>query len=160
MRRLILVAIVLTMIQGAALAQSSPERKGWGYVVAGAGSSSGDFSNNYFQIAGGGEALVGKGFGLGSEIGYLASFRSGGNGIALFSGGPSYHFNRGSKLVPFVTGGYSAGFRSGASHGGHFGGGVQYWMKEHVGLRLEFRDHIFSSDSPHLFQVRVGLSFR
>jgi hypothetical protein len=148
------------IVQGVALAQSTPDRRGWGYVVGGAGASGGDFSRGYFSIAGGGEAMVTSGLGLGSEIGYLGATQSAGNGVALFSGGPSYHFNRNSKLVPFVTGGYSAAFLSGASHGGHFGAGVQYWMKEHVGLRFEFRDHIFSSDSPHLYQFRVGLSFR
>ena len=160
MRKMLLAAILLTVVQGVAMAQSSGEKKGWGYVFAGAGASAGDFSTNYFQVGGGGEGLLNNGFGMGAEIGYLAPFRSGGNGIALFSSGPSYHFNRSSKLVPFVTGGYSAAFRNGASHGGHFGGGVHYWMKDHVGLRFEVRDHVFSSDSPHLFQFRVGLSFR
>jgi hypothetical protein len=160
MRRMILMAMILMTVQGMALAQSSSERRGWGYAFGGAGASSGDFSTGYFQFGGGGEGLVGKGFGMGAEIGYLAPFRSGGNGIGLFSAGPSYHFNRASKLVPFVTGGYSAAFRSGASHGGYFGGGVHYWMKEHVGLRFEVRDHVFSSDSPQLFQFRVGVSFR
>jgi len=160
MRKIIITAIVMMTIQGIALAQGSNERRGWGYVFGGAGASSGDFSTGFFQVGAGGEGLVANGFGLGAEIGYLAPFRSGGNGIGLFSGDASYHFNRSSKLVPFVTGGYSAAFRSGASHGGNFGGGVHYWMKEHVGLRFEVRDHVFSSDSPHLFQFRVGLSFR
>lgn len=160
MRKTIIAAIFLVMVQGIAFAQSSPERRGWGYVFGAAGASSGDFSTGLFEFGGGGEGLVANGLGMGAEVGYLAPFRSGGEGIGLFSAGPSYHFNRASKLVPFVTGGYSAAFRSGASHGGHVGGGVHYWMKEHVGLRLEFRDHVFSSDSPHLFQFRVGLSFR
>lgn len=160
MRKIIITAIVLMTIQGIALAQGSNERRGWGYVFGGAGASSGDFSTGFFQVGTGGEGLVANGFGLGAEIGYLAPFRSGGNGIGLFSGDASYHFNRSSKLVPFVTGGYSAAFRSGASHGGNLGGGVHYWMKEHVGLRFEVRDHVFSSDSPHLFQFRVGLTFR
>jgi hypothetical protein len=160
MRKIILSAIILVAIQGVALAQTPNERRGWGYVFGGAGASSGDFSTGFFQVGAGGDALVAKGFGLGAEIGYLAPFRSSGNGIGLFSGNASYHFNRGSRLVPFVTGGYSAAFRSGASHGGNVGGGVHYWMKDHIGLRFEVRDYGFSSDSPHLFQFRVGLSFR
>lgn len=160
MRKMILGAMFLMMVQGMALAQGSNERRGWGYVFGGAGASSGDFSTGFFQFGGGGEGLAYKGLGLGAEIGYLAPFSSGGDGLGLFSGDASYHFSRTSKLVPFVTGGYSAIFRSGASHGGNFGGGVHYWMKDHVGLRFEVRDHVFSSDSPHLFQFRVGLSFR
>jgi Outer membrane protein beta-barrel domain len=160
MRKFIVAAIFLMLIQGIALAQSSNERRGWGYVFGGAGASSGDFSRSYFQFGAGGEGLVQKGFGLGAEIGYLSPFGSGGDGLGLFSGDASYHFSRSSKLVPFVTGGYSAVFRNGVSHGGNVGGGVHYWVKDHVGLRFEVRDHVFSSDSPHLFQFRVGLSFR
>ena len=160
MRKMILAAIFLMVIQGITLAQGSKERKAWGYVFAGAGASSGDFSTGFFQFGARGEGLVSKGFGLGAEVGYLAPFRAGGDGVGLFSADTSYHFNRTSKLVPFVTGGYSAAFRSGASHGGNVGGGVHYWMKAYVGLRFEFRDHLFSSDSLYLFQFRVGLSFR
>src|SRR4030095_1807883 len=160
MRKIFGVVIFLMLIQSTGLAQSSNERRGWGYAFGGAGSSAGDFSRGYFQFGAGGEALVSKGTGVGAEIGYLAPFQSGGSGIGLFSGNTSYHFSRSSRLVPFVTGGYSAAFRSGASNGGNFGGGVHYWMTDHLGLRLEFRDHIFSSDSPHLFQFRVGLSFK
>jgi hypothetical protein len=159
MRRFLALAIFVMLIQAMALAQSS-DRRGWGYVFGGAGSSAGDFSRGYFQFGAGGEALVNKGMGVGAEISYLAPSTSGGNGIGLFSGNTSYHFSRSSRLVPFVTGGYSAGFRSGAVHGGNFGGGVHYWMNNHLGLRFEVRDHIFSSDSPHLFQFRFGLSFR
>src|SRR5215813_10835002 len=160
MQRLFAIAIFLTLLQAATFAQSTSDRKGWGYAFGGAGASGPDISRSYFQFGGGGEALVNKGMGVGAEISYLAPFGSGGDGIGLFSGNTSYHFSRSSKLVPFVTGGYSAAFRSGASHGGNFGGGVHYWMNEHLGLRFEVRDHIFSSDSPHLFQFRVGLSFR
>ena len=160
MRRFFAVVFFLILVQAAAFAQSTGDRRGWGYAFGGAGASGGDFSRSYFQFGGGGEALVNKGMGVGAEISYLAPFGSGGNGIGLFSGNTSYHFSRSSKLVPFVTGGYSAAFKSGASHGGNFGGGVHYWMSNHLGLRFEVRDHIFSSDSPHLFQFRVGLSLR
>jgi len=160
--RKILVAIVLVIsVQVVVCAQTSGERKGWGYVVGGVGGASGSGSTAFFQVAGGGEGLVYKGLGLGAEIGYLAPFRDGGDGLGIASPDISYHFSRESKLVPFVTGGYSLAFRSGVnSSGGNFGGGVQYWMKDRVALRVEFRDHVFSSDSPHLFQFRVGLAFR
>lgn len=161
MRKVITAITVLVLMQAVALGQSSPDRRAWGYVVGGAGGNSGGSSTGWFQVAAGGEGLVTKGLGLGAEIGYLAPFRSGGDGIGIFSPDVSYHFKRSSsKLVPFVTGGYSLAFRSGAgSSGGNFGGGVQYWMKDHLGLRLEFRDHVFSSDSPHFYQFRAGLSF-
>jgi len=160
-RRTMMAMTLLAVIQAGAFAQSPSDKKAWGYVFGGAGGNSGGDSTASFQVGAGGEGLVYKGFGLGAEIGYLAPFRAGGDGFGIFSGDGSYHFKSSkSKLVPFVTGGYSAAFRSGAvSSGGNFGGGVQYWMKDHLGLRLEFRDHVFSSDSPHFYQFRVGLSF-
>src|SRR5262245_36549202 len=160
MRKLVAMIVFVAVTQVVALAQN--DRRGWGYAVGGAGGASGNGASvAMFQVAGGGEGLVYRGLGLGAEVGYLAPFRAGGDGFGVFSPNVAYHFNNSSsKLVPFVTGGYSLAFRSGTSSGGNVGGGVQYWMKDHIGLRLEFRDHIFSSDSPHFFQFRVGLSFR
>ena len=160
MRKIILGAILLVTLQGVAGAQTS-ERRAWGYGFGGVGGSSGNGSTALFNVGGGGEGLFYKGLGMGAELGYIAPFENTGNGFGIFSTDVVYHFRRTSKLVPFVDGGYSLGFRDRArSHGGNVGGGVQYWMKDHVGLRFEFRDHGFSSDSPHLFQIRVGLSFR
>lgn len=159
--RTITAMAVVALIQAVAFAQTPSDKRAWGYVFGGAGGNSGGGSTASFQVGAGGEGLVYKGLGLGAEIGYLAPFRAGSDGFGIFSPDVSYHFKSShSKLVPFVTGGYSAAFRSGAiSSGGNFGGGVQYWMKDHLGLRLEFRDHVFSSDSPHFYQFRVGLSF-
>ena len=158
MRRIILGFMFLILIQGAALAQG----RGWGYAVGGVGGIAGNGapSTATFSVAGGGEGLIYKGFGFGAEVGYLAPFEAGGDGFGIFSVNPAYHFSSKSKVVPFITGGYSLAFRSGHSSGGNFGGGVQYWMKDHLGLRFEFRDHIFSSDSPHFYGFRVGIAFR
>jgi hypothetical protein len=83
-----------------------------------------------------------------------------GDGLGLASVNLSYHFNNSRKLAPFVTGGGSLAFRGGAAGGGNIGGGVHYWMRDNLGLRLEVRDFIFSSDSPNTVVFRVGLSFR
>jgi hypothetical protein len=76
----------------------------------------------------------------------------------------SYHFRPRSgeqKLVPFVTGGYTLFFRSGTANGFNFGGGVNYWFREHLGLRLEFRDNVSTTDATvHWLGFRVGLAFR
>jgi hypothetical protein len=161
MRKFIVGVVLLMAVHGVVLAQGTTDRKGWGYAFGGVGGASGSGSTAFFSAGGGGERLVHKGLGLGADIEYLAPFRDPGNGLGIISPDISYHFSRGSKLVPFVTGGYSLAFRSGATaSGGNFGGGVQYWMKDHIGLRFEVRDHVFSSDSPHQFQFRVGLSFR
>jgi len=165
MRRIIVGVLFMVLAQGVARAQTSGNSpRGWGYFVGGVGATTGNGSSTgTYQIAGGGEGLVKGGFGVGGEVGYLAPFRSAGDGIGILSVNPSYHFRNASgsgRFVPFVTGGFSLAFRNGSSGGGNFGAGVQYWMKDHVGLRFEFRDHIFSSDTPHFFQFRVGLSFR
>lgn len=165
MRRTITGLIFLMVISGAASAQTTgTSPRGWGYFVGGVGATAGNGSSTgTFQVAGGGEGLVYRGLGLGAEVGYIGPFDQPGEGFGILSVNPSYHFRNASssgRLVPFVTGGFSLGFRSGTAGGGNFGGGVQYWMKDHVGLRVEFRDHVFSSDTPHFFQFRVGLSFR
>jgi hypothetical protein len=160
MRRFMMAAALLILTQGLAFGQASSERKGWGYVFGGGGGRDGVSSNTIINVGGGGEAIVGKGFGLGGELGYLAPTRSASNGFGLGSVNLSYHFNNSQKLAPFVTGGGSFAFRGGAIGGGNIGGGVHYWMRDNVGLRLEVRDFIFSSDSPNTVVLRVGLSFR
>lgn len=62
--------------------------------------------------------------------------------------------------MPFVTGGYSLRIRAGVASAFNFGGGVNYWFKDRVGLRLEFRDHISHSDLNYFYGFRIGLAFR
>ena len=160
MKRWLCSAFVLVLVPALSWAQSDSKRA-WGYVFGGLGGAS-DGEGAFAHIGGGGEGLLYKGFGLGGEIGYFAPISENfGDGIGILSVNPSGHFNRSEKLSPFVTGGFSLAFRDGAAAGGgNIGGGVQYWLKENVGLRFEFRTHIFSSDSPFLHSFRVGVSFR
>ncbi|HJQ26026.1 MAG TPA: hypothetical protein VKA60_19060 [Blastocatellia bacterium] len=161
MHRLFVIILLVASIPAAASAQSQGERRGWGYAFAGVGGTSGTDSGALFTAGGGGERLLYRGFGIGGEIGYLSSSNRIGDGVGIGSIDLAYHFNNTGKVAPFVTGGASAAFRSSAAAGGgNFGGGIQYWPKEHVGLRFEVRDHVFSSDTPHLFTFRVGVTFR
>ena len=160
-RVLIAAAFALMLAPASAFAQKGEMPKGWGYGFGAIGGTSGAFGKTMVHVGGGGERLFYKGLGAGGEIGYLTTTSSAGDGIGVASANVAYHFARpGQKLVPFVTGGFSVLFRSGASAGGNIGGGVQYWMKDRLALRLEFRDHIVSSDSPHFYGFRVGLAFR
>jgi hypothetical protein len=60
-----------------------------------------------------------------------------------------------------ATVGYTLFFRSGTANGFNFGGGVNYWFREHLGLRLEFRDNVSTTwDTEHYLGFRVGLAFR
>jgi len=161
MRKLFVIIMLMTAIPAAAFGQSQSERRGWGYAFAGVGGASGSGSGTFFTVGGGGERLLYRGFGIGGEIGYLSSTDRLSDGIGIGSVDLAYHFNHNGKVAPFVTGGASVAFRSNAAAGGgNFGGGVQYWPKEHVGLRFEVRDHVLSSDAPHLFTFRVGVTFR
>ena len=161
MKRVLIALFSLALIPASALAQKGEMPRGWGYGFGAIGATSGDFGHTTVHVGGGGERLFFKGLGAGGEIGYLTTYSSPGDGIGVASANVAYHFAKpGQKLVPFVTGGVSLFFRTGAAGGGNIGGGVQYWMKERVALRLEFRDHIVSSDSPHFYGFRVGLAFR
>jgi hypothetical protein len=158
MRKLFIIILLMTSIPAAAFGQSRGERRGWGYGFVGIGSTN---SELLATAGGGGERLLYRGLGIGGEIGYLSTTNSIGDGLGIGSANLAYHFNHSGKIAPFVTGGISAAFRSGVAAGGaNFGGGIQYWPKDHVGLRFEVRDHVFSSDSPHLFTFRVGVTFR
>jgi len=45
--------------------------------------------------------------------------------------------------------------------GYNFGGGLQYWFADRVGVRFEFRDHIFTGILNHHYpQGRIGIVFR
>jgi hypothetical protein len=157
-----MVISFLVLAPAAILGQTAREPRGWGYGFGAVGGTSGG-SVATLHVGGGGEGLVFKGLGIGAEVGYLAPFEALGDGIGILSTNVSYHFVKpkaNQKLVPFVTGGFSLAFRNGSSGGGNFGGGAQYWVRPRLGLRFEFRDHVFSSDTPHLYGFRVGLSFR
>ncbi len=157
MKKIICLILLLGLGALPSLAQTS-EKRAWGYIVGGGGVASD--TAGLTQVAGGGEGLIYKAFGIGGEIGAISPVSNGGNSFGVASVNLSGHFNREQKLQPFVTGGASLGFRSGTAGGGNVGGGVQYWFKDHVGLRIEARDYIFSSDRFNYFLMRVGISFR
>ena len=159
MRKIITAIAFIVLAQGLAFGQSLSERKGWVYGFGGIGGATTGNLDTLVHVGGGGEGYFRNGAGVGAEIGYLTSSRSAGNGIGLASVNGSYHFNRSGKARPFLTGGASVAFSGFAAGGGNFGGGVNYWMNNRFGLRFEVRDHIFSSDSPHIVIFRVGLSF-
>jgi hypothetical protein len=163
MRRLIWGLLLLALVSIPGIAQTSDEHKGQGYVFFAPGTTSPEAIGT-MHFGGGGEALVYKGLGLGGEVGYLVPWRSMGDGMGTFSPDVSYHIRPRSgeqKLVPFVTGGYTLFFRSGTANGFNFGGGANYWFREHLGLRLEFRDNVWTTYATvHWLGFRVGLAFR
>ena len=106
----------------------------------------------------GGEGVLHKGIAAGAELGYLAPWSDFGGGLGIFSLDGQYHFARGQRVVPFVTAGYSLGFHDGHINLFNYGLGANIWMKANRGLRLEFRDHVDSSN--HYIDFRIGYAFR
>ena len=169
LKYLVMSAPMIIALSAWAQAQSSAspgegkEHRGQGYVFFAPGAIVGDgYSAATAHFGGGGEGFIYKGLGLGAEAGYLTPWQDFESGVGMASFNGSYHFNRDRKLSPFVSGGYSLAFRNDTANLFNFGGGVNYWFRDRVGLRLEFRDHIDSrfSGSAHYLGGRIGLSFR
>jgi hypothetical protein len=143
----------------AALAQST---NGYVFFAPGGLTSSGH-TGMTIHAGGGADVILGKGLGLGAEIGALGPREDLSAAVGMFSPNASFHFIRekGRKADPFVTGGYTLMFRSGTANLFNFGAGANYWFRDHLGLRVEFRDHVYTRYATlHYWGLRVGLSFR
>jgi hypothetical protein len=125
------------------------------------------WDGTFIQAGGGGEGRLANRFGLGGELVVLKPVT---NQYALTTGlasvTPAYHFmprDSKSKFDPFVGGGGSllAG-GGGAAAAFHYGGGVNYWVGRRIGLRFEFRHHLWGDEGEriHLVGFRVGVTFR
>lgn len=152
-------ALFLLVFRAAAMAQSSA---GYVFFAPGAVTSEGNSSATY-QIGGGGDIILGKGIGVGAEIGALVPKNELSAVVGVFSPGVSYHFihDKRRKFDPYVAGGYTLIFRSGSENLFHFGVGTNYWFARHVGLRAEFRDQVYTHyENIHFWGVRIGVAFR
>ena len=126
------------------------------------------WDGTFIHAGGGGEARLANRFGLGGELGVLKPVT---NQYAITTGlgsvTPAYHFIRRDskrKFDPFVDGGVSLLVGGGgAAAAVHYGGGVNYWVGRRLGLRFEFRHHLWSPEAGeaiHLIGFRVGIAFR
>jgi hypothetical protein len=131
-----------------------------GYAFAGFGNETG--YSGYFHGGIGGDWVISRGFGMGGEIGGVTGRRAGAPNVALLSGNGSYHLPlTNSSLDPFFTGGVSVVTTGGgADLLWNWGGGANWWLRTRLGIRFEFRDHVWSTASRHLAEFRIGLSFR
>jgi len=154
------ITLVLTILVAPATAQSS---HGYAFFAPGASSCSG-CNNMMLHFGGGAEGIIGKGIGVGAELGFLAPRQNVGEGLGVFSPNGYFHFrgkNKDRKVDPFVTGGYTLFFRSGHANLWNFGGGLNYWFASRLGLKVELRDHIWPENgATHYWGVRIGLNFR
>ena len=155
----------LLALSGAAAAQHTH-----GYFFAGASTIPGRqlytyWHGNYLHLGGGGQAGLAQRFTLGGEGGALISTAEFyGRNAAILSFGPGFHFFRGSerKFDPFVSRGVSLLAGRGVGGMWYYAGGINYWFRSHLGLRMEYRDHVWSPEGTNLHFVgaRVGLCFR
>lgn len=168
MKKLIVTVALLLMAPAWMSAQNAdPQHRVQGYLFLGVGS--GTDLPSFEHVGGGGEVLLVRGLGIGSELGAMGRP---GEGVGLFSIDPSYKLLRArskSKIVPFVEGGYTRAFGNRGftltENMFNFSAGFHYWVFKRVGLRLEFRDyvaheHIFFGVTDHYWGIRIGLALR
>ncbi len=142
-------------------------QKSNGYLVGAPGFASGFGGNvSTFRVAVGGEGYIGKGFGVGAEIGGLSPVQEPSAGFGLLSANAYYHLRAGrssTKWDPFLTAGYSLAMGGdGSANMFNFGGGVTYWVKRHLGIRLEVRDHVGTvccGEAINFVGVGFGIAF-
>ena len=139
--------------------QPPKEHKGYGYGYAGAFGNEGASG---FTAGVGGDGLVYKGVSVGGDFTVLSPSLKWGRSFGVLAANGGYHFiTSNGKVVPFVTGGPMAFFGDGVGVGFHVGGGVNYWFKERLGARFEYRMHRpLNTDLQAFHGFRVGITFR
>lgn len=158
-RSMLRYALALILVLAGTNFASAQEHNAQGYLFFAPGviTSPGN-STASLHFGGGGEAFLHQGLAAAAELGYLAPWSDFGSGIGVLSLDGQYHFGRGERVVPFVTAGYSLGFHSGHINLFNYGVGANIWMRAEQGLRLEFRDHVDTSN--HYIDFRIGYAFR
>lgn len=123
------------------------------------------WNGDFIHVGGGGEGRITGRFALGGEFGVLMPITNQQNAITTFVGSvtPAFHFfdkDSRSRFDPFVNGGLSLLAGRGGAFAVHYGGGMNYWLHRRIGLRAEFRDHLWSPEAGeaiHLVDFRFGI---
>jgi len=154
------VGLLIGWLAGMASAQPSN-----GYVFfAPGGESCCQNTSMTLQFGAGGEAVLGKGVGVGAEMGALGirqDYLDTVSGVLSLNGYYHFRHRRELKADPFVTGGYSLLFRAGHANLANLGAGLNYWFTGRLGARLEIRDQFNTNGTiEHFWGVRFGLAFR
>ena len=161
MYKFFLVALVSLGLAFSVAAQTSTEKRGYGYVYAG---PLGSEAGAGFTAGGGGDGLIYHGLSLGGDFTLLSPGSRWGRSFGAVAVNGGYHFTQADssgKFVPFVTAGPMAFFGDGVGYGFNAGGGVNYWFKERLGARFEFRAHTpVNTDLQTMYGFRIGLTFR
>jgi len=152
---------VLPILALATLTASAGMAQTHGYVFVAPGAVSG--SNNssaLIHLGVGGEYVFRNTYGAGAEVGFIGRSNLDSAGMASING--YYHFKHDRPWAPFVTGGYSNVFELFQSDSlANIGGGINYWYKDHMGFKLEVRDHFSTGTrSANYLEFRFGFNFK
>ncbi len=132
-----------------------------GYLLAAPGIAHADNQTlGLIHLGVGGEYVFKNTVGAGAEVGFLGRTDLGALGTLSLNG--YYHFKRNGAWAPFATAGYSNFFELFQSVNlANIGGGVNYWYSDHLGIKLEFRDHFASGTrSANYAEFRFGFNFK
>jgi hypothetical protein len=149
------IAFLALITASAMMAQTH----GYVFVAPGVASASGDTAG-LIHLGVGGEGVLPIGIGAGAEVGFMGRTNLDVLDTASING--YYHFKRNGSWAPFVTAGYSNFFTlTGSSNLANIGGGLNYWYRDHFGIKLEFRDHFSSgTNSANYAEFRFGFNFK
>jgi hypothetical protein len=157
------VAVGVAMGAGIGVTAAPVEAQPVGYGIVGPAGVTGFFRTSVANghAAGGVEVLAGGRVGGQGEFGVIAGeggglFVTSGNGIVRLGAADD-------PVAPFVTAGYTRMFSGeGGFDAWNAGAGADVWLKPHVGVRFEFRDHVRpdSRGTVHYWTFRAGVSFR
>ena len=156
--------LVIANMFVAGIGKSSSERPLLPFIFAGPGGIS--RSMGMLHLGTGWERIARTGFGAGGEITYV-SFVPGGfdGGMGIFSANAVYDdVNSDRRFTPFFSGGYTLMLGGGIGNAINFGGGFNYWSRNDLALRVEFRDHmpLYEGwiENVHMWSVRVGCTWK
>jgi hypothetical protein len=164
MRNVLAICCFLGLLSGSGWAQERHKPRAGGHFFFAPGQRH-DTGSSTLQIGGGGEGYVYKGLGFGGDVGALNVQSTTGvrQWTSMVSLNALYHFNSAdkSRFSPFIIGGVTVIPAFDVPGGVNIGGGLQYWFRDRIGLRIEFRDHILTGMRNHHYpQARIAIAFR
>jgi len=122
------------------------------------------WSGTFVYLGGGVESRIGNKFAMGGEVGAISRVDSSYT-AGMATATPAVHFaakDSQSKFDPFINGGVSVLFNTGSVSLPmvHFGGGVNYSVNPRLGMRFEYRHHIWSDEGVvQLSAFRLGIVY-
>lgn len=170
MRRCLNACCILACLLPASLCGQHPQRESLtsGYLFAGPlivpRSGFTRWDGTFIHAGGGGEGGIGRYLSAGGEAGILAPLTNEfAQTVGALAGGVSVHpRGQGNHVDPFISGGVGVLAGGGAAGFIYVGGGVHYWFRPRIGLRIEYRHHLWPNADANiqLAGFRLGIALR